>query len=151
MILAPWLKIEAHSFIASDYDILPTNISKAQTCSEGSRWVNKLNWCDSESTLGAEMCSRNKGFCSWERPHSELKGKSLVRKLREPRYQNELRLSAFSTDRGKNIRMVIEGTGIKGLALCEFLHLPYTQANAPFLLNERNSWIMCTKNVCYKR
>ena len=42
MVLASWLKIEEHVFIACDYDILPMNTSRAQTCTEDSQRVNKL-------------------------------------------------------------------------------------------------------------
>lgn len=42
MVWAPRLKIEDHSFIACDYDILPMNTSRAQTCTEGSQRVKKL-------------------------------------------------------------------------------------------------------------
>ena len=77
MVLASRLKIEEHVFIACDYDILPMNTSRAQTCTEGSQRVNKLTEMTQKAPRGLKCVVVIRDFVLENNPNSELTEQSL--------------------------------------------------------------------------
>ena len=148
MVLAPRLKIEHHSFIACDYDILPMNISRAQTCIEGSQRVNKLTEVTQKAPREQRCAAVTRDFVLENSPTQNSRESASLENSKY--YSTKMSfIYKLSPQTWKRIHVLwLKGTSVM---FRRSGHLPDIQANALFLLTQQNTWIMCTKNVCLKR